>query len=75
MTNTVIVTDLTPFDAIGLKYELEKAGLLDKRDFTWSYRPIKYDDGWSSEISYRSQVAFEFVNPALASFYQLKWTK
>lgn len=73
--NTVIVTNLKPNDAIELKYELENAGLIHKQDFSWTYQPVKYDDGWSAEPIYGSQVAFEFTNPTLASYYRIKWAK
>jgi len=71
MNNTVTLTKLSAFDAIKLKFELDAAGLIHNQDYTWTYHPIKYEDGWHID----SHVHFEFVNAALASFYQLKWTK
>lgn len=74
MTNSVIVTKVSAVDAIALKNELTHSGLAIEQDYIWRYQPVKYDT-WGSNTLQESQVTFEFVDPALASFYRLKWTK
>jgi hypothetical protein len=44
------------------------------QDYTWRYQKPVYDEfAWTdSEVS---NVTFTFQNPALATFYQLKWAR
>ena len=74
MTNLVVVTKVSAVDALALKNELTHVGLVMEQDYTWRYQPVKYDT-WGSNKLQESQVIFEFIDPALASFYRLKWTK
>ena len=60
-------------DAIALKLELDRAGLVVDQDYTWRFQPVKYRDGFSTAPMSESQVVFEFKDPAMASFYKLKW--
>lgn len=73
MTNSVQITKVSAADAIALKIELAHAGLVVDRDYTWRFQPVKYSDSFSSTLISDSQVTFEFVEPAVASFYRLKW--
>ena len=60
--------------AIDLKNQLLAAGLVIDQDFTWRYAQAQYDnDGYSAVTP--KQVVFEFHDPALATFYQLKWLR
>jgi len=59
-----------PLQAIEYKNQLIAAGLEMNRDFCWRWQQNKYDGFSYQENSYAE---FEFVNPALASFYRLKW--
>jgi hypothetical protein len=74
MTNDVVIRNISAADAIALKIDLTNAGLIMDKDYTWRYQPVKYELNWSSE-SQASQVTFVFGDPALASFFRLKWTK
>ena len=62
----------TPDDGIRWTRELQESGLLRDQDYTWSYEPAQYDDFGIRDSRPRA-VVFAFVNPALATFYQLKW--
>jgi hypothetical protein len=60
--------------ALALKHQLDLDGLIVNQDYEWRYQKPVYDEfAWSdSEVSH---VTFIFQNPALATFYQLKWSK
>ena len=49
-------------------------GLVANRDYEWRYqKPVYNEFAWTeSEVS---NVTFTFENPALATFYQLKWSR
>jgi hypothetical protein len=57
----ITVKDATADDGIRLKNLLIQDGLVQGQDFEWA---------WESMVS---TAHFDFVNPALATFYQLKW--
>lgn len=74
MTGAVTIADVSSADAIALKTELTDAGLVIEQDYTWTYQPVKYED-WRAQGQLRSRVTFEFRDPAVASFFRIKWTK
>jgi len=53
--------------------DLDRGGLVVEQDYTWKFQPVKYTDGFSATPMSESQVVFEFTDPAMASFYKLKW--
>lgn len=59
--------------AIELKRQLDQDGLVVNEDFDWEWHQGRVDNfSWSDpEPAY---VIFRFVNPSLATFYQLKWS-
>ena len=67
----VVITDIEPIEALWLKDQLIQDGLVIDIDFEWEYRPT-YSDGFSGEE--RHHARFSFRDPALATFYQLKWS-
>lgn len=71
----VTIENITAAEAIALKHDLDQSGLVNTQDYTWLYRPVKYNHDWSTHPMERSLVIFSFRDPALASFYKLKWTK
>ena len=71
MNHSITIVDCTPGRAIELKNELAVNGLVNDKDFTWRFVPIKYE---GFEIAEQNHVVFEFADPVLASFYRLKWT-
>ena len=56
--------------ALELVAELRQSGLVMDQDFVWQYQKSSYGEG--NEFVPAS-VTFEFPDPALATFYQLKW--
>jgi hypothetical protein len=52
------------------KAQLVRDGLVMHEDFEWEYHPSQWD-GFTHERS--KQTVFGFRDPALATFYQLKW--
>lgn len=68
--NRVTIKNATADDAIRLKYLLAQDGLLQGQDFSWSW--VRLQD--PNDLYPVVRVAhFDFVNPVLATFYQLKW--
>lgn len=69
----VTLADVGPSQAIDLKQGLEQSGLVMGVDFAWQFMPYQ-DDGFSGLTTPR-HVNFYFRDPALATFYQLKWAQ
>ena len=69
--HTVRVHNIEVYDAIDLKNRLIQEGLVMNRDFKWTWITAEYNDveGWTRQ----KHAEFEFQDPALATFYQLKW--
>jgi hypothetical protein len=70
----VRIEHITPITAIDLKNQLLTAGLVIGQDFNWRYTPAHYDNDGHSAVTPK-EATFEFQDPALATFYQLKWTR
>ena len=70
---TVRVDNIEVFDALDLKNQLLLAGLVRDRDFEWAWITADYDtvEGWTRQ----KHAEFRFTDPALATFYQLKWLR
>jgi hypothetical protein len=71
--HTVRVYNIEVFDAIDLKDQLITAGLVVDQDFEWAWITADYDQftGWTRQ----KHVEFRFRDPAMATFYQLKWLR
>jgi hypothetical protein len=67
----VILSDIEPIEAMWLKDQLVRDGLVMNRDFEWKYHPPHWD-GFTQE--HTKHVEFSFQDAALATFYQLKWS-
>ena len=61
-----------PDDGIRWIRELQQSGLVRDQDFIWSYVPAQYDNFGLYNSAPRA-VVFEFRDPALVTFYRLKW--
>ena len=68
----VILRDIEPAQALELKAQLVRDGLIMHEDFKWEYHPPQWDS-FSHEPPTAKHVIFSFRDPALATFYQLKW--
>jgi hypothetical protein len=71
--HTVRVDNIEVFDAIDLKNQLIQTGLIMDQDFKWCWITADYNDveGWTRQ----KHAEFEFRDPAVATFYQLKWVR
>lgn len=58
--------------ALELVAELRQSGLIMNQDFVWQYQKSGYSEG-NKHVP--PSVTFEFQDPALATFYQLKWSR
>lgn len=56
--------------AVELKNSLLAAGLEQPRDFWWEYKPV---DWQGLDPVTNSHAVFYFQDPAMATFYQLRW--
>lgn len=68
----VVFEHMNPMRGIELKNQLITDGLVQHKDFEWSYHAPKYDNDGFSAVAPR-MVIFEFRDAVLATFYQLKW--
>lgn len=70
--HTVRVHNIEVYDAIDLKNRLIQDGLVMDQDFKWAWITAEYNDveGWTRQ----KHAEFEFRDPVLATFYQLKWS-
>jgi hypothetical protein len=68
MWTEVVFEDANASNGIAMAHELRSAGLTLDKDFTWQYIP-------SGIETFKRQVIINFRNPALATFYSLKWQK
>ena len=65
--------DCNAQEAMEYKRQLDQDGLVVNQDYEWRYQKPVYDEfAWTD--SEHSNVTFTFANPALATFYQLKWS-
>ncbi len=68
----VVLLDVHALQAVEYKNQLLASGLVQDYDFVWSYYQAVYDN-FSHDAVRNRQCRFKFRDPALASFYQLKW--
>jgi uncharacterized protein YccT (UPF0319 family) len=59
--------------ALELRDQLQDSGLTQNQDFEWEYRQAEYDN-FGYEAAVPRHVTFRFRDPALATFWQLKWS-
>ena len=72
MSTPVTILHVNAVRVLELRDELLDAGLVQDRDFTWSYHQATYDD-FGHEAATPRYACFNFENASLATFYQLKW--
>jgi hypothetical protein len=65
------IEQASPDDGIRWNRDLMASGLTPEQDYVWRYQPSQYDN--LDYIIYSRAVVFEFRDPALATFYKLKW--
>ncbi len=72
MSSKIVLSGISAQRALEYKQYLDADGLKINQDYCWRYQPVKYNS-WASFD--QSEVEFEFMDAALASFYRLKWAK
>lgn len=70
----VKIQHVNAIQALELRDQLTDAGLVMDRDFEWEYRQAEYDSFGYEGVT-PSQVVFRFQDPALATYYRLKWAR
>jgi len=75
MWSEVVFECATAARGIEMAYALRSAGLVLDKDFTWAYIPKAAEDEWILFEKNISKVIIGFKDPALATFYSLKWQR
>jgi len=68
----VVVLHVNAVRALELRDQVLSHGLIQDRDFVWEYTQASYDNDGYTAVTPR-QVKFKFVDPAMATFFNLKW--
>jgi len=78
MWTEVVFEGATASRGMGMAWTLRAAGLVLDQDFTWTYIPKALDpvdpNEWTMFEKNIRKVIIGFRDPALATFYQLKWS-
>jgi len=78
MWTEVVFEDIGAARGMEMAWALRSAGLVLDKDFTWCYIPKALDqvdpNDWSMFEKNVRKVIIGFQDPALATFYQLKWS-
>ena len=78
MWSEVVFEDIGAARGMEMAWALRSAGLVLDKDFTWCYIPKALDqvdpNDWSMFEKNVRKVIIGFRDPALATFYQLKWS-
>lgn len=72
--HSVTVLHVNAVRALELRDEAQSHGLVQDQDFTWEYQQATYNNDGFSAVTPR-QVKFNFEDPAMATFFKLKWIK
>jgi len=81
MWTQVVFEGANASSGIAMAHELRSAGLTLDQDFTWQYIPnssvtITYHEDQTFDANMQKRhVIICFRNPALATFYSLKWQR
>ena len=86
MWTEVVFEGANASSGIAMAHELRSAGLTLDQDFTWQYIPggmvtlnntiaLCYAEDYHEAQLQKKQVIIQFRNPALATFYSLKWQR
>ena len=75
MWSEVVFEGATASRGMEMAYALRSAGLVLDKDFTWAYIPKAAEDEWILFEKNISKVIIGFKDPALATFYSLKWQR
>lgn len=70
----VIIAKQTAHDIINIVYELRDQGFIQGVDFEFAYHAADYDN-WSGDVTYNKYTVFRFADPAVASWFTLKYER
>ena len=78
MWSEVVFEGATASRGLEMAWALARAGLILDKDFTWRYIPkdsvVGMDDDGDYILTGKS-VTIGFLDPAMATFYSLKWQR
>ena len=69
----VVILHVNAVRALELRDQLQDSGLIQDQDFEWEYHQAEYNSDSYDAVVPR-HVMFRFRDPALATFWQLKWS-
>ena len=79
MWTEVVFEDIGAARGMEMAWALRSAGLVLDKDFTWCYIPKALDqvdpNDWSLFEKNVRKVIIGFQDPAMATFYSLKWQR
>jgi len=77
MWTEVVFEDIGASRGMEMAWALRSAGLVLDKDFTWCYLPKAPEEPAPPELFEKNirKVIIGFQDPALATFYQLKWSR
>jgi hypothetical protein len=79
MWSEVVFEDIGAARGMEMAWALRNAGLILDQDFTWCYIPKAADpvtiNEWSLFEKNVRKVIIGFQDPAMATFYSLKWQR
>ena len=79
MWSEVVFEDIGAARGMEMAWALRSAGLVLDKDFTWCYIPKALDqvdpNDWTMFEKNVRKVIIGFQDPALATFYSLKWQR
>jgi len=75
MWSEVVFEDIGAARGMEMAWALRSAGLVLDKDFTWCYLPKAPEEPAPPELFEKNvrKVIIGFQDPAMATFYQLKW--
>ena len=77
MWTEVVFEDIGASRGMEMAWALRSAGLVLDKDFTWCYIPKAPEEPAPPELFEKNvrKVIIGFQNPAMATFYSLKWQR
>ena len=70
----VVIEKQNANDIINIVCELRDQGFVQGIDFEFAYHGVNYDN-WAEGITYKKHTVFRFADPAVASWFRLKYEK
>lgn len=70
----VVISKQSANDIINIVGELRAQGFVQGTDFEFAYHAADYDN-WSGDVTYNKYTVFRFTDPAVASWFTLKYEK